>query len=110
MGMSDPSVIRIGRRKPVRVFIHEWMKHKGVNQVDMAGRLEVNSSGTVSKKLKSPEKMSVEWLAKFAHALDIEVEQLYRHPEQPRPEDLWKNADASTQEVVIRILQAAKRA
>lgn len=108
--MSGSDIPRIGRRKPVKIFIHEWMKYRGVNQVDLANRLEVASSGTISKKLKSPEKMSVEWLARMAHALNIEVEQLYHHPEQPRPEDLWKDADEGTRQVVIRILQSAKRA
>lgn len=108
--MSKSEITRIGRKKPVKVFIHEWMKHKGLTQVDIAGRLEVGSTGTISKKLAKPEKMSIEWLAKFAHALDIEISQLYHHPDQPRPEDLWRGADEPTRQVVIRILEAAKRA
>lgn len=87
------------------------MDKKGLTQADIAGRLEVGSSGTISKKLAKPEKLSAEWLAKFAWALDLDkVEQLYHHPDQPRPEDLWKNADEATKAVVVRILEAAKRA
>ncbi len=108
--MSKSDVPRIGRRKPFRLFIHEWMKHKGVNQVDLANRLEVGSSGTISKKLKNPEKMSVEWLAAIAHALDVEVDQLYHHPDKPRPEDLFKDMDEPTRAVVIQMIRGAKRA
>lgn len=109
--MSTSKVTKIGGFRPPRLFIAEWMKKKGLTQADIAGRLEVESSGTISKKLKNPAKMSAEWLAKFAWALDLEkVEQLYHHPDQPRPEDLWKDADASTRSVVIRILEAAKKA
>jgi hypothetical protein len=108
--MSDARIPRIyGNRKP-RLFVHEWMKHKGLNQVDIANRLEISSTGTISKKLAKPEKLTVEWLAKFAWALDIDPEQLYRHPDQPSPDELLRQADPSTKEVVLRILNTAKRA
>lgn len=86
------------------------MKHRGLNQVDIANRLEVSSTGTISKKLAKPEKLTVEWLAKFAWALEIEPEQLYHHPDQRTAEELLRQADDSTKEVVLRILNTAKRA
>lgn len=81
-----------------------------MNQVDIANRLEQKSSGTISKKLVAPEKMSVEWLAKFAWALDIEVEDLYRHPDRPSQEDLLRDLEEPKRLMVIEMIKAAKRA
>lgn len=108
--MSAPRVTRIHGSKPPRLYLQEWMKHRGLNQVDLANRLEVGSIGTISKKLAKPEKLTVEWLAKFAWALDVEPDRLYRHPDQPSPDELLRQADDSTKEVVLRILNTAKRA
>lgn len=108
--MSRQDIPRIGRKRPLRLFITEWMKAKGLTQMDIANRLDINSTGTISKKLAKPEKMSVEWLAAFAYALDVDVEQLYYHPDRPRPEDILKGIDEPTRVVVLRMIQAAKRA
>lgn len=108
--MSKVEITRIGRKKPVRLFIHEWMKHRDKTQVDIANRLEVGSTGTISKKLAKPEKMSVEWLAKFAWALDVEVEDLYRDPNRPTQEDLLRDLDANQKTVVIEMIKGLKRA
>lgn len=108
--MSKSGVTRIGRRRPVRLFINEWMQHRGKTQVDIANRLEVGSTGTISKKLAKPEKMSIEWLAKFAWALDVEVEDLYRDPNRPTQEDLLRDVDESKRTMLIEMIKAAKRA
>ncbi len=81
-----------------------------MNQVDITNRLDLGSSGTVSKKLAKPEKMSVEWLAAFAYALDVEVDDLYRHPDRPTQEDLLRDLDANQKTVVIEMIRGLKRA
>lgn len=108
--MSKSELARIGRKKPVRLFIHEWMKHRGLTQMDIANRLEVGSTGTISKKLAKPMQMSVEWLAKFAWALDVEVEDLYRDPHRPTQDDLLRDLDPTQKTVVIEMIKGLKRA
>lgn len=80
--MSKQDIPRIGRKRPLRLFITEWMKAKGLTQMDIANRLDINSTGTISKKLAKPEKMSVD----------------------------LKGIDEPTRVVVLRMIQAAKRA
>lgn len=108
--MSKSETSRIGRKKPVKLYIHEWMKHRDKNQVDIANRLEQKSTGTISKKLAKPEKMSVEWLAKFAWALDCDVEDLYRDPKRPTQEDLLRDVEEPKRLMLIEMIKAAKRA
>lgn len=110
--MSDSKVTRIGRLRPPRLYIQEWMDKKGLTQADIAGRLEVGSSGTISKKLAKPEKLSAEWLAKFAWSLDLEsVSQLYDHPERPSRDDLLlKGVPENDKPAFIRDINALKRA
>jgi transcriptional regulator with XRE-family HTH domain len=104
------NVPRIGLRKPARLFIHEWMEKRRLNQTDIARRLEVGSSGTISKKLKDPAKMSTEWIAAFAFALDVEVGDLYRHPDRPTQEELLAGLDEPVRAVIVQMLKSAKRA
>lgn len=114
--MSRADVPRIGPKKPVRLYIHQWMEKLGKNQVDIYNRLadpaapKSLSTGTISKKLAKPEKMSVEWLHKIAWALDLEVEDLHRDPNRPTQEDLLRDLDPNQKTVVIEMIKGLKRA
>lgn len=109
--MTKDSVPRIGPKKPPRLFIQEWMDKREMTQMDIAARLEVASSGTISKKLANPQKMSAEWLAAFAWALDLDkVTDLYRHPDRPNAEDILAGLDEPRRAIIIEMIQGAKRA
>lgn len=114
--MSRAAVTRIGPKRPVRLFIQQWMDKLGKNQTDIYNRLadpaseKSLSTGTISKKLAKPEKMSVEWLHKIAWALDLEVEDLYRDPNRPTQEDLLRDLDPTQKTVVIEMIKGLRRA
>ena len=109
--MSKSDVTRIGPYKPPRLFIHEWMRKKGKTQVDITNRLELGSTGTISKWLKNPIKLDVERLSAIAWALDMDdVRDLYRDPERPTQEDLLRDLDPTQKTVLIEMIKGLKRA
>jgi plasmid maintenance system antidote protein VapI len=71
-------------KRPYRLYLEEWIAFKSLNQDVMAERMNC-SPGTVSKLIAGKMKQNLEWLARFAHALgpDVEVTDLFRHPERP---------------------------
>ena len=97
-------------RKPSRLFIHEWMTKRGMNQSDIARRLEVGSSGTISKKLKNLDRLDKEWIEGFAYALDVEVADLYKHPDTPTQEELLAGIEEPKRTIIVEMIKAAKRA
>ena len=103
-------VPKIGGRRPPRLYLREWMERRGVTQMDIANRLDVKSSGTISKKLAKPMQMSIEWLSAFAYALDVEVSQLYHHPDRPTQEELLSGLDEPKRSMIVEMIKAAKRA
>jgi transcriptional regulator with XRE-family HTH domain len=91
---------RIGNRHPPRLFIREWMTELGFTNRKLAERME-RSEGTVSKLLaaadpvnsrgkRTTQKITIEYLAEFADALNIEVPQLFRDPKAPTRDELLK--------------------
>jgi transcriptional regulator with XRE-family HTH domain len=86
------------------------MEKRGLTQMDIANRLDVKSTGTISKKLSKPYQMSLEWLAAFAFALDVEVKQLYEHPDRPTQEELLSGLDEPKRKIIVGIIEAYKRA
>lgn len=103
-------VPKIGGRRPPRLYLREWMAKREMTQMDIANRLDVKSTGTISKKLAKPNQMSVEWLAAFAYALDVDVKRLYEHPDKPTQEELLSRLDEPMRAVIDQVLKSAKRA
>lgn len=96
-----------------QVYIREWMERRHIeNQKALAGRMKVGE-GTVSKKFKEPEKIDVEWLSKFAAALNVKVPHLFFHPDsipsadvehRPRLDDLMAAAAGMTDKQIDGLL------
>jgi transcriptional regulator with XRE-family HTH domain len=86
---TEGVVQRIGKSKPVRHFIREWMETKGVDNRRLADRMDVGE-GTISKLLNGHMKMTLEYLAEIAGCLDIEVDQLFRDPKAPTRDELLR--------------------
>lgn len=91
---------RIGNRQPPRLFIREWMEHLGFSNRKLAERMD-RAEGTVSKLLgaadpvnsrgkRTTQKITVEYLAEFADAMNLEVPQLFRDPHTPTRDELLK--------------------
>jgi transcriptional regulator with XRE-family HTH domain len=103
-------VPKIGGKRPPRLYLREWMAKRQMTQMDIANRLDVKSTGTISKKLAKPNQMSLEWLAAFAYALDVEVKRLYEHPDRPTQEELLAGLDEPKRLMIVEMIKAAKRA
>lgn len=99
---------RIGTGHRPKHFIKEWMKAKSVTQEQMAGRLEV-SQGTISKILKKPTAMTQAYMAAIAHALELDISDLFRDPKRPTREELLAGLDEGQVEQVIRIIDTFRR-
>lgn len=76
------------------------MDHLGLTNRKMAERME-RAEGTVSKLLsaadpvnsrgkRTTQKITVEYLAEFADAMNLEVPQLFRDPKAPTRDELLK--------------------
>ena len=76
------------------------MDHLGLTNRKMAERME-RAEGTVSKLLsaadpvnsrgkRTTQKITVEYLAEFADAMNLEVPQLFRDPKTPTRDELLK--------------------
>lgn len=85
-------VDRIHSGKVPKLYIREWMQHRGYDQKRLAQIMEVGE-GTVSKKLAKPERIDAEWLARFADALNVEVTELFRDPAAPTARELLSGAN-----------------
>lgn len=98
-------VERIGPKRPYRLFIREWIEHRGLDQKRVAERMECEP-GTVSKLISGKMKRTDEWLAAIAYALECDVPDLYRDPNAPTQEDLLRDLPPEDRERAIRILRA----
>lgn len=97
---------RIGPKKPTRLYIREWME-KARTPLDnerLAERLEC-SPGTISKLLNGRMKMTTEWLAAIAAALDVEVSQLFHDPNRPTVDELLRGLPHEEEERIIDMVK-----
>ncbi len=72
-----------------RVFIREWRKKRGLTGERLAERLDT-TKGVVSQLENGKRKVTTDWMFGIAAALDIDPEQLFRHPDQPTIADLLR--------------------
>lgn len=102
--------IRIGPRRQRRIYLPEWREHRGLTQKALGERLEpAVSDMTVSRWEKaargdlraSASQMSHGVMAALAEALDIEPQDLYRHPDQPSADELLRGKPAELRDMAI---------
>lgn len=101
MGMID----RIGPKKPTRLFIREWMEKVPIDNERLAERMDC-SPGTVSKLLNGHMKMTTEWLAAFADALNVEVPQLFHDPNRPTMDELLRKVPPDEERRILVVVDA----
>lgn len=100
---------RIGRKRPPRIFVVEWREARGLTQEQLAGRLGV-SSMTVSRWERGAVDMNTGVLSALADAFDIDMVDLFHHPDQPSADALLKDQTPDIREQAIRVIQALRKA
>ncbi len=67
-----------------RIYIDEWMKVREIGDQKALAKIMHRSEGAISKKLKRPDLIDLQWLAEFAQAFSIEVILLFQNPLEMR--------------------------
>jgi hypothetical protein len=84
--------------RPVRHFLKEWRKHRGLTQQQLADRLPSGDDGkptgkdVVSRWERNERGISMDVQAALAEALSIAPADLFRDPAMPSADDLLRNA------------------
>jgi transcriptional regulator with XRE-family HTH domain len=100
---------RIGPKKPVRWYLKEWRKFRGLTQMVVAERLETTHS-VISELESGARRMNDDWMAGFAFAYGIEPADLLRDPNAPTVADLLRSAPREDQERIIDFIKRLTRA
>lgn len=109
---------RIGKREPPRLYIREWMRKLDINAKKLAERMD-RAEGTVSKLLgaadpptpgvkRKTQKVTVEYLAEFAAALNIEVSQLFHDPDRPTRDELLKGYSVEELTTAVQLIDHSR--
>ena len=85
--------VRIGPRKPHRIYLAEWRGHRNLTQKQLGERLGV-SGVTVSRWETATSLLNTDVMGAVAEALDIEPVDLYRDPARPSAESLLRDQPA----------------
>lgn len=99
---------KIGPKSPLRWYLREWRKKKGLSQEQLANRLDTNK-GQISKLERGDQRMNDDWIAGLANALDIEPGDLLRDPEAPTLNDLLRSASPEQMQEIRAIAQIMLR-
>lgn len=102
-------VPRIGAKRPYRIFAREWIDSTRLDDKVIAERMEC-SAATLSKLLNGKMQWTEGYLAALAHAVDTEVPNLYRHPDQPSPDDLLRAVPEARRNDIIQMIRALTKA
>lgn len=94
---------RIGPKNPTRLFIRERMAKIPIDNERLSERMDC-SPGTVSKLLNGQMQMTMQWLARFADALDVEVPQLFIDPDMPSADELLRRAAPERRKEIIGVI------
>lgn len=101
-------VTRIGPKKPVRLFIAEWRKHRDdMSQEQLANRIGSTKS-SISRWETGERDITLGALGAIAEALRCEVADLYRDPDRPSADALLRNMDDVTRRQAFRLIEALK--
>jgi transcriptional regulator with XRE-family HTH domain len=114
--MIEDMIERIGRAHPPRLYIREWMSDKGLDNKRLAERMG-RAEGTVSKLLsaadqnpekRSRQKITIEYLAEFADALNIEVAMLFRDPASPTRDELLRGYSNEQLTTALQLIEHSR--
>lgn len=100
---------RIGPRRPPRIFLADWREARGLSQERLGDRLGV-SKMTVSRWERNVASINVNVMSALAEALDIEPNDLFRHPDTPSADALLRNQPDSIRDQAIAVIGALRKA
>jgi transcriptional regulator with XRE-family HTH domain len=100
--------VRIGPKRPPRVFLREWREAKRLTQEQLAGRLDV-SGVTVHRWETSQVFMNTNVLAAVAEALDIEFLDIFRPPERPSADALLADQSPEVHRQAMEIIKTIRK-
>lgn len=101
--MPSATHIHHKSRRPARLYIPEWLAHRGLTAEQLAGRLETSKS-VVSKLVNGKQRYNQDWLERIAFALNCEVQELFRPPMAPTANELLAKMPPTVQETAINVL------
>ena len=90
------SMVRIGTKRPRRLFLSEWMEKRELTDERLAGRLGVERE-TVNRWRNYPQRLSLPRIEEIAEALDLDPADLWRHPGRPSADALLRDASDDVQ-------------
>lgn len=90
------------------MYIAEWRESRGLTQQQLADRLEA-SDVTISRWETGKRQPDLNALAAIAEALDADVMDLYRHPDQPSADALLRDQPKEIREQALKLIMAIRR-
>ncbi len=102
---------RIGPKRIIRLYLAEWRERKGLTQEDLGHRLGSDgvSGVTVSRWETGKRQPNLNAQAAIAEALDIDIMDLRRHPDQPSADALLRDQPQEVVEQAMKLIQAIRR-
>ena len=101
-------VTRIGPKKPVRLYIAEWRKHRDdMSQEQLANRIGSTKS-SISRWETGERDITLGALGAMAEALQCEVPDLYRDPARPSADALLRGSSEALRQQAFRLIEALK--
>jgi transcriptional regulator with XRE-family HTH domain len=80
-----------------------------LTQIELAARLETTDV-TISRWETGKRQPDINALAAIAEALDVDLTDLYRHPDQPSADALLRDQPQDVREQAIKLIKAIRKA
>lgn len=102
--------VKIGRKRPRKIYLAEHREARGLTQEQLANRLETTAM-TVSRWERQATAMNTDTLEAVAKAIDgrLEAEDLYHHPERPSPNQLLRDQPPDVLETIMKMIVAIRK-
>ena len=105
-------VTRIGPSKPLRHYLREWRKAKGLTQQQLADRLPLGEDGKatgkdqISRWERFERGITMDAQAALAEAMSIEPGDLFRHPDTPSADELLRKASPERRREILAVVES----
>jgi transcriptional regulator with XRE-family HTH domain len=90
------------------MFLAEWRKRRKLTQKQLGERLEVTDM-TVSRWESGEIMLNAGTMVAAAEALNIEPEDLWRHPDTPSADELLRDQPTEVRDQAVNLIRAIRR-
>lgn len=97
-------VTKIKEKVPPHIYLREWRLKRGLAQERLAERVNTNKA-QVSNWENGKRRPDSKNQAALADALDIEVVDLFRHPDRPSADELLRGASEELRAKAIEMIK-----